>query len=95
MFDPNFKTFHEILFIVMLLPCLNLQIGVYWVQASVLSLRMRTHEKGHNQATNTGKKPQHIFSGKFVIYCPILHIKHQFNITTSVDISPFAKCDII
>ena len=79
----------------MLLPCLNLQIGVYWVQASVLSLRIRTHEKGHNQATNTGKKPQHIVSGKFLKYCPIPHIKHQFNVTNSVDISPVAKGDIL
>ena len=37
------------------------------------------------------KKPQHIFSGKFLIYCPIPPIKHRFNVTTSVDISPVAR----
>jgi len=37
------------------------------------------------------KENKLIFSGKFLKYCTITHIKYGVEITTSVDISPIAK----
>jgi hypothetical protein len=74
------------------LPWSNLLIGMHWGQAILLSIRTTTDHKVHKQATNTGiEKPHPIFSGKFLKYCTITHIKHVVKITTSFDFSPVTK----
>ena len=91
----KFRIFHKILFALQFLSRSNLLIGMYCGQASLLPVRATTDLKGHKQATNTGiENPQLIFSGKFLKYCTITHIKHGVQITTSVDYSPVPKCPV-
>jgi len=65
---------------------------MYWGQAGLPSISTTTDLKGQKQVTNSGiEKPQLIFSGKFLTFFPITHIKHGFKFTTTLNIIPVAK----
>jgi len=63
---------------------------MYWGQAGFPSISTTTDQKGQKKVTGI-EKLQLIFSGKFLTFFPITHIKHGFKFTTSLNISPVAK----
>jgi len=68
---------------------------MYWGQAGLPSISPTTDQKWQKQVTNSGiEKPQLIFSSKFLTFFPITHIKHGIKFTTSLNISPVAKCPV-